>query len=1538
MNIRKKLIKLNIFLFMILVTCVAIVTIFDVVQNQTRVTQVEKRELLAIIHEGNSNTCHWTISDAGQLTIGSGTLANYTNTGQAPWYQYRSQIKNVYVNPGVKTNTHCVGLFYGLSNCTTISMANLDTVTNSTSGLTHFFEGCTSLTSLTLPNNFVTSKVTNISHMFKNCKKITTIDVSKFVTTNVTNVDSLFMGCTKLTSITWGTFNTSKVTSFANMFSSCNSLTAIGKAINTASATNMDCMFYDCNLVTSINFSNFNTSNVTSMYKMFSYCGVKSLDLSTFNTSKVTNMQEMLANIADCNSIKLGANFRFKKSNTTLLQVFGPVAYYWKSGSTIKTSLQLENITGTVTGTWVRQCIINYYQGGTYLGQTTINAGSNGTLTAYSGTAPANWTFYGWSTSSTGVTRNYVNSASITNAPVSTTSSYIKLYAVFSRNLIITYNGNGNTGGSTANSTKVIYYNPNNSSTSNQAITLSSNGYTKTGYSFTGWNTASNGSGTNYSAGASYNPGLAYNASSYTKTLYANWSSNTLSYTVNHYVHDIGTNTYTINSTQTFTGTKGSTLTLSNLSIEITGFTYVEGFVNTGNTTKPTSGAVATTTIPSSGSLTINLYYRRNYLYVQYNVNGGTMASEYDASIYGIDNSTIVFNGNEHYNLRGVYGSTVGEIHEDTYIVNTSGLHDYNNPDAINIVRSGYKAVENEEWYILNNQNKTTYDQSITTYNANDMASDSGEDLGQGDVYLVLYVNWTPEEYSVTYDANGGIVNPSSKTVNFDDYYGDLAIPRKTGYSFSGWSRLPSGYKELEYIESTGTQYIDSGYKPNTRTGVDVTYQFTEVRSQERVFGVQGKNDVTSSMNYEFYISNDLTLAYAYKDGSGNWTNLSEAADTDMHRLKFNVEGNYIKIDDTIETLNCLATHGSAYNMKIMATNQDVYSQNQTGGIANIKIFDFSIYEAGVLQKKFIPCKNSNNEAGLYDIVNGVFYGNSGTGTFLEGPEVFVSSSSIVEIPFDHTLYANWIINNYTIEYYQGNNGQNEEEVTLLGSSSHTYNVTANLNAYNGTAPSGWEFAGWSTDGGIASTDVVYTNQQSIINLTDQSDGIVNLYAIFKRTIKLNYGPQNNVTSISKIQYYNPYITTLVSEVLAPVPSLTGLSSYGWSALGYRADTTASTATYAVTTEETNITPAYNVGNTNTTVNLYAVYTRDLTLSYNGNGNTGGATASHTLPQRYNTNGAKTSVTFTTQANGFTKTGYTFSKWANDSASGTQVTAGSNAAAFSPAYNSNATTKTMYAIWNANTYKVEYYQGNNTTTAGATKLGESTHTYDTAQNLSTYATLKTSSGKSEPQSWVFYGWSANNGTTATTRTYTNGQSVNNLTTTNNGVIKIYAIFSRTIKFNSGLNCATTSTATQRYNPYKTTGSITAVSAPAPSMTGLSDTQLGWAPIGYRANKTAANRTYAVTTSATNITPAYNVYDVGTATSTTVNLYAVYSRTVTLYHGLNKAQNSTPIQYMNTSGNAVSQILAPAPSTTGLSDYGWEASGYRADTEAIDVSN
>lgn len=96
-----------------------------------------------------------------------------------------------------------------------------------------------------------------------------------------------------------------------------------------------------------------------------------------------------------------------------------------------------------------------------------------------------------------------------------TVSVNVILEPIPSTTYTATYNGNGNTGGSTSNTS---YTDP--PSTSG---TIASNGFTRTGYYFNGWNTSSSGSGTWYYPGNSFTGNL---------TLYAIWSAN--SYTVSY--------------------------------------------------------------------------------------------------------------------------------------------------------------------------------------------------------------------------------------------------------------------------------------------------------------------------------------------------------------------------------------------------------------------------------------------------------------------------------------------------------------------------------------------------------------------------------------------------------------------------------------------------------------------------------------------------------------------------------------------------------------------------------------------------------------------------------------------------------------------------------------------------------------------------------------------------------------------------------------------------------------------------------------------
>jgi uncharacterized repeat protein (TIGR02543 family) len=52
---------------------------------------------------------------------------------------------------------------------------------------------------------------------------------------------------------------------------------------------------------------------------------------------------------------------------------------------------------------------------------------------------------------------------------------------------------------------------------------------------------------------------------------------------------------------------------------------------------------------------------------------------------------------------------------------------------------------------------------------------------------VTLYARWTPNSYAVTYDANGGTVEPAWESKVFDQAYGPLPVPVRVNCTFGGW-------------------------------------------------------------------------------------------------------------------------------------------------------------------------------------------------------------------------------------------------------------------------------------------------------------------------------------------------------------------------------------------------------------------------------------------------------------------------------------------------------------------------------------------------------------------------------------------------------------------------------------------------------------------------------------------------------------------------------------------------------------------------------
>lgn len=70
---------------------------------------------------------------------------------------------------------------------------------------------------------------------------------------------------------------------------------------------------------------------------------------------------------------------------------------------------------------------------------------------------------------------------------------------------------------------------------------------------------------------------------------------------------------------------------------------------------------------------------------------------------------------------------------------------------------------------------------------------------------VTLYAIWKGNEYTVSFDGNGGLVHPGSKTVTYGSSYGALPVPTRTDYTFAGWFNEPDGGYKIE--ENTRVTY-----------------------------------------------------------------------------------------------------------------------------------------------------------------------------------------------------------------------------------------------------------------------------------------------------------------------------------------------------------------------------------------------------------------------------------------------------------------------------------------------------------------------------------------------------------------------------------------------------------------------------------------------------------------------------------------------------------------------------------------------------------
>lgn len=224
------------------------------------------------------------------------------------------------------------------------------------------------------------------------------------------------------------------------------------------------------------------------------------------------------------------------------------------------------------------------------------------------------------------------------------------------------------------------------------------------------------------------------------------------------------------------------------------------------------------------------------------------------------------------------------------------------------------------------------------------------------------------DKITINYLGNNDVVDIDDEPVQ------SLTKDTEWIFQYVSGPTLPNGYTELEYIQSSGTQYINTGFKPNQDTKISMTADFPP-SSNTWLYG--GRASVGSNSLGFLYTSGDK---YRFDYASS----LNELTTKPTGKFTIDSDKNKCYINGELASTATYTTFTSPVNMYIFGNNNN--GSLSVGSSA--KLYNCSIYDNGVLIRSFVPCKNASGTVGLYDSVNNQFYQNAGSGTFIAGPEI----------------------------------------------------------------------------------------------------------------------------------------------------------------------------------------------------------------------------------------------------------------------------------------------------------------------------------------------------------------------------------------------------------------------------------------------------------------------------------------------------------------------------------------------------------------------
>lgn len=179
---------------------------------------------------------------------------------------------------------------------------------------------------------------------------------------------------------------------------------------------------------------------------------------------------------------------------------------------------------------------------------------------------------------------------------------------------------------------------------------------------------------------------------------------------------------------------------------------------------------------------------------------------------------------------------------------------------------------------------------------------------------------------------------------------------------------------EVDYLESTGTQYIDTGIVPLLTDVHHVDFQYLDISTDYTSVYGSLLTDITPYERCHLMVNDNGYIAVSVQSSHQNLV----TADLNRHYFTLDFSNLSATIDST--TISLLTPGIPDNSMYIYACHQNTSTVIQN---SKLRIYSFEV----VGRINLIPVR-VGNVGYFYDTISGKLYGNIGTGSFIIGPDV----------------------------------------------------------------------------------------------------------------------------------------------------------------------------------------------------------------------------------------------------------------------------------------------------------------------------------------------------------------------------------------------------------------------------------------------------------------------------------------------------------------------------------------------------------------------